>query len=99
MQVLFGQILTDQNDKEIQADGKPFTLKEACYQALFAVFQDEQNLAGEEKFKRYGLYQKIKASTDPADLSAEEIALLKKLIGKAYGALIVGQCWNWLEGK
>lgn len=100
MTVLFGKILVDQDDQEIKTDkGKPFTLKDACFQALGATFPDEQNLSGEEKFKRYELYQKIKGGTDPVELVAEDVALLKKLTGKAYGALIVGQCWNLLEGK
>ena len=31
------------------------------------------------------------------DLSVEELALLKKLIGKAYTPLIVGQSWKIIE--
>ena len=100
MTVLFGKVLLDEEDKEIKGKGgKPFTLKDACIQALTATYQDEQILPGEEKFKRYELYQKIKALTDPAELLSDDIVSLKKLVGKAYGPLVVGQCWNALEGK
>lgn len=100
MTVLFGKVLLNEDDKELKGKNeKPFTLKDACFQSLMATFPDEQALAGEEKFKRYELYQKIKAAPDPVEISAEEVSLLKKLVGKAYGPLIVGQCWNMLEGK
>lgn len=100
MQVLFGKVLMDEQDKEIKgADNKPFTLKAACFQSLGATFPDEQNLSGEDKFKRFELYQKIKSTPDPVDLTAEEVALLKKLVGKGYGSIIMGQCWMALENK
>ena len=102
MQVLFGQILYDKYDVEIpksEKDKQPFTLKFACYEALGAFFQDEQNLSGEEKFKRGDLYLKIKSSPDPVDLTAEEVALLKKLIAKLYDPILVSQIWRRLEGK
>ena len=38
-------------------------------------------------------------SEDEIDLKAEEITLIKKVVAKMYGPLIMGQAWNMLEGK
>jgi len=97
MQVLFGQVFTDEKDKEILVEKNPFTLRDATKQALLSIFQDEQGLTGDEKVKRYDLYLKVKDTVDPAELTAEDISLIKKLIGKAYGVLIVGQAFKMLE--
>jgi hypothetical protein len=109
MTVLFGKVLMNERGEEMCDDtcplckrptkGGPFTLKAACFGALGATFQDEQTLPGEEKFKRYELYKKIKDATDPVELKSEDVVLLKKLVGKAYGPLIMGQCWDLLENK
>ena len=101
MIIMFGKTLVDENDNTLTEDGriggKPATLRFIAVKALSMVYQDEQSLSGEEKFKRYDLAMKIKA--DPVDLEVEEISLIKKLIGKAYGPVIVWQAWNILEGK
>jgi len=78
-------------------DAKNFTLAKCCVNALYAQFEDEKNLSGEEKIKRYNLAEKIYAAKDKIDVTAENIALLKKLIGKAYGALIVGRAYELLD--
>jgi len=91
----------DTLDGEAVMDMKnePATVRGVAIEALFATFKDEEMLSGEEKMKRYELATKIKTAPDPVDLKVEEVALLKKLIGKAYGALIVGQAWKVLEGE
>jgi len=98
MLVDFKKELVDLNGIVIlDTTGKPATLKGVTIDALMAVYQDEQNLGGEEKLKRYELG--LMLSKDMFEVTVEEISLIKKLIGKAYGALIVGQAWNILEGK
>jgi len=77
-------------------NGKPTTLGTICSRALLAIFPDEQNLSGEQKFQRYKLAMKL-AENDRPDLKAEEIADLKKLIGKAFSAMVVGRCWEMLD--
>jgi len=89
---LDGEVILDQKNE-------PATVRGVAIEALFATFKDEENLSGEEKLKRWELASKIKINPDPVELKVEEIALLKKLIGKAYGALIVGQAWKVLEGE
>ena len=73
------------------------TLGEVSENALLATFPDEQSLAGEEKMKRFALARKIHEQRKDPVLTAEDIALLKKLIGKAYNALVVGQAYGLLD--
>ena len=84
-------------DKEDGTDGKIATLQTICVGALQAQFQDEQSLSGIEKFKRYNLALKIDGSKGEVDITAEEIALIKELIGKGYTVAAVGQAYNLLE--
>jgi len=45
------------------------------------------------------LATRIYANPEELDLTIEEIAKIKQLIGKGYGPLIVGQAWDMLEGN
>jgi hypothetical protein len=88
---LEGVEMNDENEKKI-------TLRLIACNALQATFDDERNLSGEEKIKRFNLALKI-TKTDFPDLSAEEIAEIKKLIAKGYPPLIVGRCYEILDPK
>lgn len=72
------------------------TLREVCVEALLGNYADEPNLAGEEKYKRFTLADRL-SKEDETELSAEETAQLKKLIGKAYVPLAVGRAYQLLE--
>jgi hypothetical protein len=54
-------------------------------------------LSEEAKFLRGALAAKIHNATAPLALKAEDTALLKKLIGKAYSPLIVFRAWPLLD--
>jgi hypothetical protein len=98
MKIDLTQELKDFDGKVIpSASGKPATVKGVVIDALIATYQDEANLGGEEKLKRWELASKI--NKGDFDLTAEDIVLAKKLVGKAYGPLVVGQVWNILEVK
>ena len=88
---LSGQPFTDPDSKVT------ITLATIAENALLQAYPDEQNLSGEEKLKRYTLARKIEDNKQKAELSAEEIALLKKLIAKLYNPLILGQSWKMLD--
>jgi len=79
---------------------RPLRLYDVARAALLAQFPDEQNLDGEQKYQRYRLVSrmaKAMANGGAVDLTAEEIALLKKLIGKGYGPGVVGPAFEALE--
>lgn len=73
-------------------------LKHIAVEALLAQFQDEPNLPGEKKMKRYALAEKISVPGE-VELEVEEVALLKDLIGKAFGPAVVGPAFKVIEGK
>ena len=75
---------------------RDFTLRKACTEALQALNLSGDTPDGEERYLRYRLAIKI-MSDDSPDLSAEEIVKLKKLIGLAFGAIVVGRAYEILD--
>lgn len=75
--------------------GNSATVKSVILDALSTPIQNEM---GDVKFRKYGISKKI-FDNEPVDLSAEEISLIKELIGKFYAPQVVGFIWNYLEGK
>ena len=78
------------------ANPEPLTLRVALTNALVAQFDDEQKLPGEEKVARWTLAQRVHRD-NAVELSAEEVSLAKKLIGRAYGAIVVGPAHALLD--
>lgn len=75
-------------------DKTPLTLGKACEDALIA-----NNLPGDspsttEKGDRFRLALKVHAGKEP--LTSEEVVLLKKVLGLAYGPLVVGRAQELL---
>jgi len=83
-------------DDEGNQKVRPVTLRTAVVNALLAQFQDEKSLSGEEKLKRWDLARKVHGGCDT--LEVEEVALIKTLVGKAYGVAVVGPVYTMLEG-
>lgn len=79
-------------------EGKGLTLRIAARNALRFSFPDERDVSGDEKYKREELGQGLIGAND-VKLKVEDIALIKKLIAKLYGPIVVYQAWNMLEGK
>jgi hypothetical protein len=98
MKINFTQPLKTLDGTELKIEGKTRTTAQAVMDSLLFIFQDEANLPGEEKVKRYKLANRIYQSKCETDLTIEEAALIKKLTGKLFGPLIVGQIWSILEG-
>ena len=95
MNINFNQIIKDIYGGEV----KDLTLQKVSVDALLATFEDERILSGEEKAKRWLIATRIVANPEDIDLETQDIALIKKLIGKGYSPLIVGRAWEMLEGK
>jgi len=88
---------SDMMEREKDGASEPSTLKLVAVNALLSQFVDEQDLSGNEKADRYNLAMRINGTLGATDLKVEEIALIKKLVGKAFSALIVGQAYQMLE--
>lgn len=100
-------ILTDENDKPIVdqtgiqrvedlAGAPPLTLGRAVMHALFATLPEERDLPAEEKWARAALAMKVR--DDPAvELTVEQVAKIKKLLGRLYGGLIIMRAFPLLD--
>jgi hypothetical protein len=77
-------------------EGRYPTLGAVTVGALLANFQDEASLPGDEKLRRYKLAERI-SQGGLQEVSAEEVALIKKLIAKAHAIAIVGPAYEALE--
>jgi hypothetical protein len=96
MKVDFDTVLRDLKGTAIKDGDGEFTLGAASATALLSPYPDEQNLDPKDKVRRYKLATKI-ADGGEVDLSIEEIADLKKLIGKAFPPLVVGRAYEILD--
>ncbi len=84
---------------EQMVDGKKeeITLRDVCLQALLNADRDAK--AGPEKNKRFLLSLAIAEANKEYGLTAEDISLLKRLIGQIYTPLVVGRAYQLLEGE
>lgn len=75
---------------------RDFTLRKACTEALQAMNLTGDSPDGEERYRRFLLASKIQ-NMDSPDLSVEEVSKLKRLIGLAFGAIVVGRAYEILD--
>lgn len=75
---------------------KVVTLARVAANALVQNYPDEAGLAGDVKVKRFMLALKVTGAGE-LDLTAEDVAVLKERIAKAYGPLVVGRAWALLD--
>jgi hypothetical protein len=75
---------------------EPMTVRVAAVRALSVTFRDEQGLTGEDRVARFHLALKITDDDEP-NLTVEEIALVKKLVGKMGGNVVAGRMWAILD--
>jgi hypothetical protein len=95
-----GAALTD--CAQYTADGKtcermaPVTLGAAISHTLFAQFQDERDLSGDQRWARGELAMRIAHATT-MQLTAEEVVTIKRCVGKAYPPLVVVQIYPAID--
>ncbi len=77
-----------------ETDKTPITLGKVLVDAMVATVPGE-NVPTEEKSRRFFLALKIHEGK--RDLTAEEVALAKKVVGSIYGPLVVGRVTELLD--
>lgn len=82
--------------KTQEQDGKPITLRSACCHVLLVGFNDELNLSGEDKLRRWKLALRIHGES-PVELTAKEVTEIMGLVAKAYNPGVVGPVWLLLD--
>lgn len=94
------------SDGSFEDGGKPkaLTLQSIMVQSLLAHNEREEKIDANDKYKRYSLAMKINAieageNDHMMEMTAEDVTLLKSLIGKLWSPLVVGQAFEVLEEK
>lgn len=95
---LLNNILGLEGDVVKDADGTDFTLKKVCVRSLLSQADGEKNIKPEDKLKRYQLAMKVNDAGGIIELKIEEVAELKKAIGRIFSPLIMGRAYDMLEG-
>jgi hypothetical protein len=92
-------VLRDLQGNEMMADkDQPATVRLICTNALLGHHADDANISGDEKFKRFQLASRLNEGK-AADVSSEEIVLLKRMIGRSYTPAVVGPMFMLLEAR
>lgn len=71
-------------------------LRQACLYGLLGYFDDDKVVSGIEKNK-WGILAERIQTNDVVDLTSEEITLIKKRIGLAYGSEVVTPAYKLID--
>lgn len=99
MKMDFTRPILDRDGKPVSKSGAEdsqfITLGHLAVGALDMAYQDD---TGEKRNARGLLAGRIYASDGPIDVTLEEMASIKDVIGKTYGPFLVSSAWALLEG-
>lgn len=76
---------------------RPMTLGFACFRAL--EYGGDDRLAGEKKAERFAICARIYNADGPVEMRAEEISMIKKLIGEVWPMQVVGAAFPLLDAS
>jgi len=93
MKLKINQNLKGANDKPLLP---ALLFKDVIERDLLSAVEGEKV---KEKLEKYELWRKVKSCLVEVELTIEEIALIKKLIGDLEYQLVMGQCFEFLEQK
>lgn len=80
----------------VPKDSAPMTLRDVCTSSILAPLQEDDEKV---KFNKYEIYKKVRDAKEEVTLTAEEIVVIKKAIGKWQPTLIMGQSFEFIEDK
>jgi hypothetical protein len=75
-------------------NGQPLTLRDVCINAVLTPDKDDTQ---KQKFSDYEIFKRLRDADKEVELTAEEIARIKKKINNIYPALVLGQAYEMLE--
>jgi hypothetical protein len=96
MKIDFSAIIKDLDGDAVKDGERDATLGRVACTALLATYADEQNLVAEDKVKRFRLAE-IASKGGEQEIKVDDVALIKKLIGKAFAPLIVARAYDIIE--
>lgn len=99
--------MTEKFDAQIlDAKGRPIeegepkealTLRGIVEPALIDIYPDDNQLPAAGKVARWKLFQKVSGGCSFESLKAEEVSMIKNLIGRRYATLIVGRAFDIID--
>jgi hypothetical protein len=96
MKIDFSSVIKDLDGDAVKDGEKDTTLGRVACAALLASYADEQNLPAEDKVKRFRLAE-VTSKGGEQEIKIDDVALIKKLIGKAFAPLIVARAYDIIE--
>jgi hypothetical protein len=97
MKIVINQELKDMHGIVILNENKSaLTLKDICSISILNPVQGDDE---KTKLMKYDIFKKLRSAKVEVNLIVEEIALIKKCISHFQPPLIMGQCFEMLEGK
>lgn len=83
------------DDQPILREEGQLRLRDVIVNSILAPMDGDDE---KKKYERWEIYKVIKNAGSEASLTAEQISVIKKSIGKLQPPLILGQCFELLEG-
>ena len=74
------------------------TLRDACFEALLQMTEDDRNEKGTSKHKRWKLADKVESADRSTEFTPEEIVQMKDRVGNLFSPIIVGPVYTLLDG-
>lgn len=95
MKIKINEKLKGIDGKDIALNNAPaITLKDVSITSILTPVQED----GEKlKFEKYEIYKLLRDAKIEVTLTAEQITIIKKAVGKFQPPLIMGQCFEMLE--
>jgi hypothetical protein len=86
-----------EDDKQLKDEnGKNVTFKEVLIKAITSAVDGRgQQVQGEEKFKRFDMYMRLKKSKGIVELNAEDVVMLTNA-AQAFPVIVAGECRDFL---
>jgi hypothetical protein len=95
MRIKINQNLLGLDGREpILDNGKILTLRDVCIAAVLTPVQEDDQ---KKKFEKWDIFKKLRDAKEVAELTVEEISIIKAGSGKIHPPLILGQCFEMLE--
>ena len=97
MKIKINQNLTGLDGEPLKGDkGRVLTLRDVFINSVLTPIDGDDD---RKKYEKWEIFKKVRDAKEEADLTVEDIAVLKKSIGKIQPPLILGQCFDMIEGK
>jgi hypothetical protein len=84
------------NGKIAIENGKEILISQIIVDALMDSSIGSQTVTGQQKMERYNLAREVQKG-GLIEFKAEDLALLKELVGIKYTPLVVGQFYPWVD--